>query len=138
MLHEALLASGANVHLNFEVASIENFAAPLFVSAPDKREGPFDLLIDCAGAHDELRNTLGKRVHAPVYPWGAFWTTCPDRTGAFEGKLRQMYARAHTMMGVLPVGRVPGGTAMNFRSSRSSGACVSTISTRSAKPASMS
>jgi 2-polyprenyl-6-methoxyphenol hydroxylase-like FAD-dependent oxidoreductase len=48
-------------------------------------------------------------VHAPVYPWGAFWTTCPDRTGQFEGKLRQMYERAHIMMGVLPVGRVPGG-----------------------------
>jgi 2-polyprenyl-6-methoxyphenol hydroxylase-like FAD-dependent oxidoreductase len=110
VLHDALLTSGAEVHLNFEVASIENFAAPVVISRIGQRKGPFDLLIDCASAHDGLRDTLGMRVHAPVYPWGAFWTSCPDRTGHFEGKLRQMYARAHTMMGILPVGRVPGGT----------------------------
>lgn len=110
ILHDAVLASGATVHLNFDVVRIEDFATPSVVSRTGQREGPFDLLIDCAGAHDELRNALGRRVHAPVYPWGAFWTTCPDRTGRFEGKLRQMYERAHTMMGVLPVGRVPGGT----------------------------
>jgi 2-polyprenyl-6-methoxyphenol hydroxylase-like FAD-dependent oxidoreductase len=110
VLHDALLTSGARVHLNFEVARIENFAAPVAISRDGRHEGPFDLLIDCAGAHDELRNALDVRAHAPVYPWGAFWTTCPDRSGEFEGKLRQMYERAHTMMGVLPVGRVPGGT----------------------------
>jgi len=109
VLHDALLTSGARLHLNFEVASIENFAAPIVVARTGQREGPFDLLIDCAGSHDELQNGMGLRVHAPVYPWGAFWTTCPDRAGAFEGKLRQMYERAHIMMGILPVGRVPGG-----------------------------
>jgi 2-polyprenyl-6-methoxyphenol hydroxylase-like FAD-dependent oxidoreductase len=110
VLHDALLASGAAIHLNFEVARIENFAAPVVVSRTGERKGPFDLLIDCAGAHDGLRNTLGVRVHAPIYPWGAFWTTCPDRTGGFGGKLRQMYEGAHTMMGVLPVGHISGGT----------------------------
>jgi 2-polyprenyl-6-methoxyphenol hydroxylase-like FAD-dependent oxidoreductase len=110
ILHDAVLASGTKVHLNFDVERIEDFATPSVISRTGQREGSFDLLIDCAGAHDELRNALGMRVHAPVYPWGAFWTTCPDRTGQFEGKLRQMYARAHTMMGILPVGHVPGGT----------------------------
>jgi len=110
VLHDALLSSGAKVHLNFDVASIEDFGAPVVVSRNGERAGPFDLLIDCAGAHDGLRNTLGVRVHAPVYPWGAFWTTCPDRTGRFAGALRQMYHGAHIMTGVLPVGHVPGGT----------------------------
>ncbi|HTT97370.1 MAG TPA: NAD(P)/FAD-dependent oxidoreductase [Rhizomicrobium sp.] len=110
VLHDALLASGAKVRLSFDVTSVENFTAPVIVSRSGEREGPFDLVIDCAGAHDGLRSTLGMRVRAPVYPWGAFWTTCPDRTGQFEGKLRQMYARASIMMGVLPVGRVPGGS----------------------------
>ena len=110
ILHDAVLTSGTRLHLNFEVTNFENFAAPVVVSKSGEREGPFDLLIDCAGAHDVLRNALGIRVHAPVYPWGAFWTTCPDRTAQFEGKLRQMYERAHIMMGVLPIGRVPGGT----------------------------
>lgn len=110
VLHDALLTSGAAVRLSFDVTRIENFAAPIVTSRKGEREGPFDLLIDCAGAHDGLRDTLGVRVHAPVYQWGAFWTTCPDRTGQFEGALRQMYERAHIMMGILPVGRVPGGT----------------------------
>lgn len=109
ILHDAVLTSGARIHLNFDVASIENFAIPIVLSRTGQHEGPFDLLIDCAGAHDGLRDTLDMRVHAPVYPWGAFWTTCPDRTGRFEGKLRQMYEGAHIMMGVLPVGRVPRG-----------------------------
>jgi 2-polyprenyl-6-methoxyphenol hydroxylase-like FAD-dependent oxidoreductase len=109
ILHDALLASDARVVLNFDVARIDDIATPAIISRRGQREGPFDLLIDCAGAHDELRNGLGLRVRAPVYPWGAFWTTCPDRTGQFEGKLRQMYERAHIMMGVLPVGCVPGG-----------------------------
>ena len=110
VLHDALLATSAKIHLNFDVTSIEDFAAPVVISRNGERVGPFDLLIDCAGAHDGLRNMLGVRVHAPVYPWGAFWTTCPDKTGRFEGALRQMYERASIMMGVLPVGRVPGGT----------------------------
>jgi 2-polyprenyl-6-methoxyphenol hydroxylase-like FAD-dependent oxidoreductase len=110
VLHDALLGTDAKVRLNFDVTNIEDFAKPIVVSRNGEREGPFDLLIDCAGAHDGLRNTLGVRVHAPIYPWGAFWTTCPDRTGQFAGALRQMYHGAHIMTGVLPVGHVPGGT----------------------------
>lgn len=106
ILHEALLQSGAELHLDFDVARIEDPAHPVIVSHSGRREGPFDLLIDCAGAHDRLRTGLGPRVHAPVYPWGALWTACPDRSGAFAGKLRQRFDGAHTMVGILPIGRL--------------------------------
>lgn len=108
LLHQALLASGAELHLDFEVTAIEGFERPMAVARTGERQGPFDLLIDCAGAHDRLRDGLGLRVRAPLYPWGALWTTCPDRDGRFAGALHQMYDRAHTMMGILPIGHAPG------------------------------
>lgn len=108
LLHEALLSSGAELHLDFEVDAIENAERPVIVSRTGRREGPFDLLLDCAGAHDRLRDGLGLWVRAPLYPWGALWTSCPDRDGRFAGTLHQMYDRAHLMMGILPIGRAPG------------------------------
>jgi 2-polyprenyl-6-methoxyphenol hydroxylase-like FAD-dependent oxidoreductase len=47
-------------------------------------------------------------VRAPIYKWGAVWAALPDRDGAFGGALRQVYDRAHTMIGLLPLGRAPG------------------------------
>jgi 2-polyprenyl-6-methoxyphenol hydroxylase-like FAD-dependent oxidoreductase len=108
ILHEAMLASGAQLHLAFEVIAIESLERPVVVSRAGQREGPFDLVLDCAGAHDHLRDGLDVGVRAPLYPWGALWTTCPDRSNAFDGKLRQRYDRASIMIGILPVGRAPG------------------------------
>lgn len=109
LLHQSLSKSGARLELGFEVAGIENLARPFLVSRRGARAGPFDLVADCAGAHDALRGTLDVGARAPLYPWGALWTTCPDPGGAFDGKLRQAYDRARLMIGVLPVGRAPGG-----------------------------
>ena len=107
ILHDALTATGARLHLGFEVAAIENAARPSIVSSSGERAGPFDLLLDCAGAHDVLRGSLGVKVRAPLYRWGALWTICRDRAGNFTGKLRQVYDRAHMMIGILPVGEAP-------------------------------
>ena len=109
LLHEAMRATDTELHLDFEVERIEAPERPVVVAKDGKREGPFDLVVDCAGAHDRLRDGLGLKVRAPLYPWGALWTACPDRDGRFAGTLHQMYRRAHTMMGILPIGRRPGG-----------------------------
>ncbi len=108
LLHEALLASGAQIRLGFEVRRIEDLRAPRLIARDGRDDGPFDLVLNCAGAHDSLRETLGVRVRAPLYPWGALWATCIDRTGAFGGELRQVYEGAHLMIGILPIGRAPG------------------------------
>ncbi len=107
VLHEAMQKSGARLRLSFEVERIDDLVQPRLASRDGAEEGPFDLVLDCAGAHDAMRASLGMRVRAPLYPWGALWTTCPDRSGAFAGNLRQVYDRASTMIGILPVGRVP-------------------------------
>ena len=108
ILHDAMLAGGVRLRLGFDVAAIENIDRPSIVSRSGAREGPFDLVLDCAGAHDVLRDALKLGVRAPLYPWGALWTTCPDRDDAFAGKLSQVYERARIMIGILPVGRAPG------------------------------
>ncbi|HEY1708203.1 MAG TPA: NAD(P)/FAD-dependent oxidoreductase [Rhizomicrobium sp.] len=107
LLHGALLNAGINLRLNFDVAAILDPAKPTVVSKAGERVGPFDLLLDCAGAHDALRDGLGLRVRAPVYTWGAVWAALPDPDGAFGGALRQVYDKAHTMIGILPLGRAP-------------------------------
>lgn len=109
MLHGAILQTNAVLKLNFDVASIEDPFHPVVVSRSGEREGPFDLLLDCAGAHDALREHLDVRLRAPIYKWGAVWAALPDRTGAFGGALRQVYDSANVMMGILPLGRAPDG-----------------------------
>jgi len=108
VLHDALAASGARLILDFEISKIANSDSPVLIAANDRREGPFDLVINAAGAHDRLRHTLGVRARDPLYPWGALWATCTDRQGTFSRALRQVYRHCSIMIGILPIGRLPG------------------------------
>ena len=110
VLHEGLNRCGAKLVFGFEVGTIENPNAPEIVSRDGRRAGPFDLVIDCAGAHDRLRTALNVTLRDRIYPWGCLWATCPDRNGEFQGLLRQVYDGTKIMMGILPIGRVPGST----------------------------
>jgi 2-polyprenyl-6-methoxyphenol hydroxylase-like FAD-dependent oxidoreductase len=107
LLHERMMRSGAKLLLRFEVARVETPEAPVLVAKDGRREGPFDLVLDCAGAHDGARDDLGLHLKAPLYLWGALWCAVPDRAGAWTERLRQTYDGAHTMMGVLPIGQAP-------------------------------
>jgi len=108
LLHGALKETTARLLLDYEVAAIEPVGQPFLVARDGRKEGPFDLVIDCAGAHDALRGSFPQHLSAPLNPWGAVWTTCRDRTGAFGDELRQVYRGPDMMIGILPVGRVPG------------------------------
>jgi pentatricopeptide repeat protein len=108
VLHDALLASGADIRLGFEAKAIEDFDHPRVMASDGRSEGPFDLLLDCAGAHDGLRQAIDPRAKARLYPWGALWAPCPDIGGAFQGELRQVCESAHTMIGIMPMGEIPG------------------------------
>ncbi|HWA31547.1 MAG TPA: NAD(P)/FAD-dependent oxidoreductase [Rhizomicrobium sp.] len=107
VLHKGLLESGAKVQLGFEVTKIREFDNPRVIARDGSSEGPFDLVIDCAGAHDTLRRSLGVPMDDPVYPWGCLWAILPDRTDAFQGELRQVCEGTEIMIGILPIGRVP-------------------------------
>lgn len=107
LLHSAMRTSGTTLRLGFEVARIDDIRTPRLISHDGREEGLFDIVLNCAGTHDSLRHALGANVRDPVYPWGALWATCEDRTGAFVGELRQVYDGARLMIGILPVGRAP-------------------------------
>lgn len=69
--------------------------------------GPFDLIVDAAGS----RSALSPIVTRPL-PYGAIWGTVdwPD-TVLPHDMLRQRYRRADRMVGVLPIGTLPGDSA---------------------------
>lgn len=78
--------------------------------------GPFDLIVVANGAHSSLRALLGDHVRRDaLYPWGAIWCLASDPEQRFRTELQQRYCRARQMIGVLPVGFLPGQTAAERR-----------------------
>ncbi len=71
-----------------------------------RRFGPFDLVVDASGAGSRL-----SPMRARPLRYGALWGTVPwPAASGFDGhELRQCYRRADRMIGILPVGRLPGG-----------------------------
>jgi len=86
------------------------------VDAHGRRYGPYQLIIIADGAHSQLRQTLAEHVRRePLYPWGALWCLAADPDRRWDARLEQRYHLAHTMMGVLPVGTLPGEGASEHR-----------------------
>jgi 2-polyprenyl-6-methoxyphenol hydroxylase-like FAD-dependent oxidoreductase len=110
-LNDSMNAAGAKLVSGFEAVKIKDMSAPRLIARDGRAEGPFDLVVDCAGAHDTLRKSLNVPQEDPVYPWGCLWAILPDRTGAFEKELRQVCESTEIMIGILPVGRIPGAEA---------------------------
>lgn len=67
--------------------------------------GPFDLVVDAAGAGSAL-----SPLQARALPYGAVWGHVPWPAGASlpADRLSQRYEGARRMAGVLPIGRLPG------------------------------
>lgn len=75
-----------------------------FDGQPDA--GPFDLIIDAAGAGSPLSPLRGRAL-----PYGAIWGTVDwPETDLPWDELRQCYSRADRMIGVLPIGTLPDDT----------------------------
>lgn len=66
--------------------------------------GPYDLVIDAAGAKSPLSPLKSKTM-----PYGAIWGTVdwPKDTDLHYDQLEQRYRRASMMIGVLPIGTLP-------------------------------
>ena len=104
-------ASAHNVRTDARIAAIDAQAGTLR-DEHGQVHGPFDLIVLAAGAHSPLRAILGDAVRRErVYPWGAIWCLADDVHGRFGCDLEQRYRRAREMIGVLPVGSLPGDSA---------------------------
>ncbi len=106
-LYQAARERGLPIETNRAVAS-----APL-VSGDRRRlafadgasSGPFDLVVDALGAFSTLARPIGRDL-----PYGALWASLnwPEGVGFDTAALEQRYVGAHTMTGVMPIGRVEG------------------------------
>ena len=69
-----------------------------------RRTAPADLIVDAMGAHSPLSPLVSKPL-----PYGALWTTVDwPATDLPLTELRQRYRAASRMIGVLPIGHLPG------------------------------
>lgn len=110
ILLDAVQASGIEVRTSAGVSGFDGLTSPVLHDRSGRSHGPFDLVVVADGSASTLRPLLRPRAQAPVYPWGAVWANACDPDGAFAGALSQRYHRSSVMMGVLPIGRAPGGT----------------------------
>jgi 2-polyprenyl-6-methoxyphenol hydroxylase-like FAD-dependent oxidoreductase len=107
ILFEAVRAAGIAIETDRTVASAELLSGDRreLVFADGARAGPFDLVVDALGAATPLAQPTGRAL-----PYGALWASLdwPDSAGFDGAALEQRYAGAHTMAGVMPIGRAPG------------------------------
>lgn len=78
--------------------------------ATGRRHGPFDLIIAADGAASQLRSQVAAPRRDTVYPCGALWCLVDAQCWEHANTLRQRYAAARRMIGMLPVGTRPGDT----------------------------
>jgi 2-polyprenyl-6-methoxyphenol hydroxylase-like FAD-dependent oxidoreductase len=101
-------AGAAQVRCRITVAAVDA-ASGLVKDSTGKSYGPFDLIVVANGAHSALRALMGAEVLSDqLYPWGAIWCLAADPGARFGAQLEQRYRRAREMIGVLPVGCLPG------------------------------
>ena len=106
-LHGRLVSLGARVVPSSQViASSADRQGRWLQMADGRRVGPFDLVVDALGSHSPLSPLVSR-----VLPYGALWTTLEwPATDLPDDRLTQRYVAAHRMVGVLPIGRMPGET----------------------------
>lgn len=70
--------------------------------------GAFDLVVDACGMRSPLRETHGEIKYNRSYSYGAIWGVVEDEGQAFcTDYLRQVYAGAGVMIGMLSIGKEP-------------------------------
>lgn len=108
LLHEAIGLQG-DVHLHADHAIVElECDGGRLRDARGAWHGPFDAVVVADGSASSLRAAVtGMRIDKH-YPWGALWCRLPEGDWPWRDELRQRYLLARRMVGMLPVGAMPG------------------------------
>lgn len=105
----SVLPASVQIRSNARVTGREFDADGQHVTLEDGQKiGPFDLVVDASGAGSAL-SPLKSRSLGFGAVWG--WVDWQE-TGLPKGRLHQIYRRADRMMGIMPIGTVPGETGM--------------------------
>lgn len=105
LLYDQVLAEKVPIGTSREIVGTEMLSGGRrsLCFADGRSEGPFDLIVDALGTQSAL---VPDRRQPLAY--GALWTTLDWREEFDANALEQRYRRASKMVGVLPVGRIPG------------------------------
>lgn len=106
-LHHGLLAAAKEAHVTLALGHLVTGCADGALRFADKPEQPADLIVDALGAGSVL-----SPLRARPLPYGAVWATVPwaEVPELPNDQLSQRYRRADRMVGVLPIGNMPGET----------------------------
>ena len=105
VLLDAAISHGVQIETNAPVAGITAPPRRKIMLNGDRSFGPFDLIIDASGASSPLRPDFGKPLS-----YGAVWgnVNWSDALPFGQNELRQRYLGARNMLGILPIGTLPG------------------------------
>lgn len=95
------------VHCGRRIVAVDD-ARGVLRDAQGDEHGPYDLVIVADGSASKLRASVGEAKLDQPYPWGALWCLLPANAWPHLDELRQRYAQARKMIGLLPVGTRPG------------------------------
>jgi salicylate hydroxylase len=104
VLFDAAIAAGAEMTANREVTGTDGDGRLAF--SDGQTSARFDLVVDALGVQSRLAH------QAPIapLPYGALWASLdwPEGAGFDPEALEQRYQLARRMVGVLPIGHLPG------------------------------
>ena len=106
LLHDAVVAEGMTVETSRTITGSSERNGKRWLAFADQAEaGPFDLVVDMCGSRTPLTVDAGREL-----AYGALWATLDwPNNGPFDAyALQQRYRAASVMVGVLPVGTLPG------------------------------
>ena len=104
VLWQAVLRADVQVVTGADVAAVPFVGGRLVQLVTGEDHGPFDLVVDAGGAGSPLSPLAARGL-----PFGAVWGHVPWPLGTAlpQDELRQRYAGASRMAGVLPIGCLP-------------------------------
>ncbi len=106
-VHQAAIKVGVRMLASHEVVSVSDGPKRQLSFTNGEVSAPFDLVVDASGAGSPL-----SPLRARALPYGAIWGVVdwPDDAPLPAHQLSQRYEAARRMVGVLPIGLLPGGT----------------------------
>ena len=112
-LYDSVRKQSIKVEVGVDVSQVtESEHDGCSLVATDGREyRGYDLVVIASGARTNLREMTGIRHTVKEYPWGALWFVAESRLDDAPDVLRQHLNGTHTMLGFLPTGKGPHGTA---------------------------
>lgn len=110
LLHGRVIALGIPVVTGFHAKEVSLQAGSAFLQDSEGRvSGPFNAVIDASGAHSALRDRHAHVRSRRTFSHGALWGVCEMPPQWPRDMLCQRFRRAHTSIGVIPIGKRPGG-----------------------------